>query len=139
MALAIDIADAVAAELATGTFSQPIAPRRLILPYFELADLKELRVSVVPKAIEASNSSRCLTQFDVQIDIGIQRRLSGDVETDVPVLLALVEEIAEFLRNRPIAGAAWIATANEPLYAPDHLAEQRVFTSVLTLTYRVLR
>jgi hypothetical protein len=28
---------------------------------------------------------------------------------------------------------------NEPIYDPDHLANQRVFTSVLTLTYRITK
>ena len=35
--------------------------------------------------------------------------------------------------------AVWVRTANEPIYAADHLAEQRLFTSVLTLTYRVMK
>ena len=35
--------------------------------------------------------------------------------------------------------AVWLRTANAPIYAADHLAEQRAFTSVLSLTYRVLK
>ena len=31
-----------------------------------------------------------------------------------------------------------VRTQNEAVYAPEHLAEQRVFTSVLTVTYRTI-
>lgn len=142
MALALDIADAVAAELAAGEFSQPFTPQRKVLPAVELTALKDLHVTVVPKAMDITTASRIASQFDVQIDIGVQKKLSGEIEAEVPTLLSLVEEIAGFLRGRSLAGApqaTWVRTANEPLYAPDHLAEQRVFTSVLTVTYRVLR
>ena len=35
--------------------------------------------------------------------------------------------------------AVGLRPANTPIYAADHLAEQRAFTSVLSLTYRVLK
>jgi len=141
MALTIDIADAVVAELASGSFSQPISPQRLVLPEFDLAALADLRVTVVPKAVEISAASRVACQHDVQIDIGIQKKLGKDLDAEVPALCELVDEIAAFLKRRPLAAAphaAWVRTANEPIYAPEHLAEQRVFTSVLTVTYRAM-
>ena len=51
MALATDIADAVVAELAGGAFSQSFTPQRRVLPEHELADLKDLRATVVPAAM----------------------------------------------------------------------------------------
>ena len=141
MSLVMDIADAVAAELGTGTFSQAIAPQRMVLPEFGLEDMAELRVTVVPKAVEVTGSTRAVCQHDVQIDIGIQKKLGKDLDTEVPVLCELVDEIAAFLKRRPLSAAphaAWVRTANDPIYAPEHLAEQRVFTSVLTVTYRAM-
>ena len=141
MSLVMDIADAVAAELGTGTFSQAIAPQRMVLPEFGLEDMADLRVTVVPKAVEVIGSTRSVCQHDVQIDIGIQKKLGKDLDTEVPVLCDLVDEIAAFLKRRPLAAAphaAWVRTANEPIYAPEHLAEQRVFTSILTVTYRAM-
>jgi hypothetical protein len=35
--------------------------------------------------------------------------------------------------------ASWIKTQNAPLYNPQHWDQNKVFTSVLTLTYRVTR
>jgi len=137
----IDIADAVTGELAGGSFSQPFTPQRSVLPNCELADLQDLRVTVVPRGVEITGSSRALSQHDVQIDVGVQRKLGTDLDTEVAELVGLVEEIAEFLKRRPLAAvpqACWVKTTNEPVYAPDHLAEKRLFTSVLTLTYRLL-
>ena len=142
MALAMDIADAVVAELASGSFSQAIAPQRMVLPEFDLASLADLRVTVVPKAVEINGSTRSVSQYDVQVDIGVQKKLGKDLDAEVPALCELVDEIAAFLKQRPLAAApyaAWVRSANEPIYAADHLAEQRVFTSVLTVTYRAMK
>jgi hypothetical protein len=56
--------------------------------------------------------------------------------------MALVEEIADFFRLRRLTSypdAIWVRTDNVPVYAPEHLEEFRQFTSVLTLTFRVVR
>ncbi len=145
MSLATDIADAVAAELNAAepdTFGQTFTAVRRVLPAFELADLADLKVTVVPKAVQTSGASRSLTQLDVSIDIGIQKKLGSDLDTEVATLGALVDTIGDYLRRRPLAAAryaVWAGAKNEPVYAPEHLAEQRVFTSVLTVTYRMLR
>jgi hypothetical protein len=78
----------------------------------------------------------------VRIDIGIQKKLGKNLDAEVADLCDLVEQIADFLKRRPLAAlpyAAWVTTTNDPIYAADHLAQQRVFTSVLSLTYRVMK
>ena len=144
MALVIDIADAVVAALNGG--QQVFTAQRRVRPNFELTDLADLRVTVVPKGFEASVASRSLSQYDVQVDIGIQKKLpaGADEDTEVPVMCSLVEEIADFLKGKPLEGDGWRASwvrpaVNEPVYSTEHLAEKRVFTSVLTLTYRVMK
>jgi len=145
MGLAIDIADAVAAEInaaADGTFSQVVDAQRQVLPARELSELTTLKVTVVPKAIEISGSTRSVSQYDVAIDIGVQKKLGKDLDVEVSPLMTLVDEIAEYLRKRQLAAApyaAWVRTANDPVYVPEHLASQRVFTSLLTVTYRAMR
>jgi hypothetical protein len=145
LSLATDIADAVATELNAaepGTFSQAFTAQRQVLPAFELPDLADLKVTVVPKAVLTSGGSRSLTQMDVSVDIGIQKKLGNDIDAQVAELGTLVDQIGDYLRRRPLAQAkyaAWTGSSNEPVYAPDHLAEHRVLTSVLTVTYRTLR
>lgn len=142
MALIIDIADAVASELnaaPAGTFDPAFTAVRRVLPEFELAELAELTVSVVPKAAEVSGATRITSQFDTVIDIGVQQKLGKDLDAEVAALCSLVEAIAAYLRRRPLTDAPhalWVRTLNDPVYAPEHLAGERTFTSVLTVTYR---
>jgi len=143
MSVTIDVADAVVMELAgapAGTFNQPFTPQRRVLPQFELSELKDLKVTVVPRAVEITSATRAHSQHDVQIDIGVQKRLGKELESEIEPLVELVEQIAAYLGRRPLGSipAVWVRTANDPIYAAEHLAEDRVFTSVLTVTYRVM-
>lgn len=149
MSLVIDIADAVTAEInaapgSPATFSQTFTAVRKVLPVYELAELSDLKVTVVPKTVEITGSTRSVSQYDIAVDIGVQKKLAAtpDIDAEVEALGTLVDEIAEYLRRRKLTGApfaVWVNTVNEPVYAPEHLAEQRVFTSVLTVTYRAMR
>jgi len=145
MSLVIDIADAVTAELNSappGTFSQAFTAERSVLPVFELSDLASLKVTVVPRSVQITGSTRSASQYEIDIDIGVQKRVGKTVDDDVETLSTLVDEIADYLRRRPlqqIPGAVWVSIGNEPVYAREHLAEQRVFTSVLTVTYRAIK
>ena len=145
MSLATDVADAVAAELNAadpGTFSQAFTAERKVLPAFDLADLAELKVCLVPKSVTITGSTRTASQYEIAVDVGIQKKLGKDLDGEVASLGTLVDEIADYLTRRPLSAApfaAWVAMANEPVYAPEHLAEQRVFTSVLTVTYRAVK
>jgi hypothetical protein len=147
MSTIIDIADAVVTELnspgAPG-FSQTFQAQRYYRPVFDLAEMKDLHVTVMPKGVEMSMAGRSLVQSDVQIDIGVQKKLSADSTGDIAeidALMGLVQEIIDFLRCRRLSAlpaAAWVRTENSPIFAPEHLEQLRQFTSVITLTYRVI-
>jgi len=142
MATCIDIADALVTEINGGSFSQPFTAARELLPNYELAEMTDLHVTVVPKAVEITPFSRAMHQHEVQIDIGIQKKIASDIESEVPQLMTLVEEIADYLRKRPLAGmpqVVWFKAACEPIFSHQHLAEKRLFTGILTVTYRVVR
>lgn len=147
MSLIIEIADAVTAELnaaSPGTFTQAFTAERKVLPFYDLQELAALKVTVVPKAVEITGSTRSASQHDFAIDIGIQKKLApGSIpDTEVHSLGSVVDQIAEYLRQRKLTAApfaAWVSTINGPVYAPEHLLEKRVFTSVLTLTYRAIK
>ena len=143
MGLVLDIADAVAAEINTGGILPGVTAERRVLPAFELEQLTELKVTVVPRGVQITGSTRSTSQYDVTVDIGVQQKLGpGDEEAQVGELADLVDQIADYLRQRPLADApnvSWVSTANDPVYAPQHLMEKRVFTSVLSVTYRTIR
>ncbi|MCK6458123.1 MAG: hypothetical protein L6Q92_16535 [Phycisphaerae bacterium] len=140
MSTILDIADAVTSALNTGPFDPALNAERRYQPAFDLADLAALKISVVPKSLTISNATRTDGYFDCAIDIGVQKKIADDAEVDS--LVALVEQIADHLRQKRLDDApeaAFVSIANEPVFAPEHLDTQRVFTSVLTVTYRVRR
>jgi hypothetical protein len=145
MGIAIDIADAVTAEVNTaGLLPSGITAKRRVLPEFELKDLAELKVTVVPRSLNITGSTRVSSQYEIAIDIGLQKKLTAadTLDTEVAALGTLVDQITSHLQRRPLAGfpwATWVSIANDPLYVPEHLAQQSVFTSILTVTYRAIK
>jgi hypothetical protein len=137
------IADAVAAHINSGTYSRPVAAERMYQPAFTLEDLKDLRVSAVPRTVGISAASRDSSTFECVIDVGVQQKLPAEAEEDeIDALLDLVEEIADRLRLTRLPGApeaAWAGIAHEPVVSSEALEQHRVFTSVLSVTYRVRR
>lgn len=145
VATIIAIADAVVAAINAGTFAypHPVAAGREYVPVHELDDLVDLAVTVVPTGLTASlldRGSRYL--FDYLIDIGIQRR-TEPTNAERDAMMYLVEQVVDLLRVNPLALPAGVArcvgVANAPIFVPQHLDEKRVFTSVVTLTYRLGR
>ncbi len=142
MAVITDIADAVAAEINAGSFSQPVSATRDYLPAFELADMQTLRVTVVPKSVTTLPGGRAHNQYDYAIDVAVQKKLDAADNTEIDELMTLVDELADHLRFKRLTdfpNAAWLKTENQPVYAQEHLQELRQFTSILTFTFRVMR
>ena len=142
MSLILDVADAIVTALK----SEPLKldAVRAYRPEFDLTELKTLRVSVVPKAIEITNLGRRANQHDVSVDVGVQQKVDPADTAALDALMDQVQKISEQLRlgrlDLPGGGSAlWGKTANDPIYSPEHLETKQVFTSVLTFTFRVVR
>ena len=141
MSMVIQVAEAVTAELNAAELSQTVTAERHYVPLFELPEMNELHVTVVPRGVQIENADRTRALHDVQIDIAVQKKFETGDLTEIDPLLALVEEIAEWFRLHRLASfpnARWIKTEHKPLYAQDHWEEFRQFTSVLVLTFRVV-
>jgi len=137
-----DIADAVVASLNNSTFSQAIVAERKYLPAVDLAALATLHVTVVPRAVTITTATRDSSYFDCVIDVGVQRKVNPDDGTELDALVNLTEEIVDHLRLGGLdsyPGAAWLSITHEPVFAPEHLDQERAFTSVISATYRVRR
>jgi len=120
-----------------------VSAQRLFQPAFTLEDLKDLRVSVVPRTTGITAASRDSSVFECVLDVGVQKKLpaEGDV-AEIDGLLDLVEEIADHVRLQRLPDApdaAWVGIAHEPVVSTESLEKHRVFTSVLSVTYRVRR
>ena len=143
MSVVIELSDAVAASINAGAFDPPVTAERSHLPIFDLGTVGDaIKVSVVPRSLTVAAASRSSGFFDAAIDIGVQRRVDPDDPAQVDALHGLVEQVGDRLRLSPLEtlpGAQWIASEHDPLLAAEHLERLSVFTSVLTVTYRLTR
>jgi len=137
------IADALASELNAGSFSETFTAERAWQPVFEPGDVDSLQVTVVPRSLSIINATRQHSFFDYSIDVGVQKKLGVDPDpSEIDALDTFTEEVADALRLARLAGfptAAFFSIEREPIVARDHLEELRIFTTVLTITYRVKR
>lgn len=142
MSVITDIAEAVKEALNAATFSQAFTAERHYQPLFELPEMKDLHVTVVPGALSIQPLGRGQNQCDVKVDVAIQKKFAKGDNAELDPLMALVEEIADHFRLKRLAGyeaAMWVKTENAPVYAQEHMEQLRQFTSVLTFTFRVQR
>lgn len=143
MSTIVKLADALAAHINAGTFPVPVVAQRLFQPAFTLEDLKDLRVTVVPRTVQMAPASRDSLTLEYVLDIGVQRKLPAEeVDGAIDGLLDLVQAISEHVRLKRLPDfpdAAWAAMTNEPVLSTEALEQHRVFTSVLSVTYRERR
>lgn len=140
MAVIINIADSVVAQLNGATLSQPITAARFYQPRFGVEEMAALHVSVVPRSISNKALDRTHDTFDYMIDMAVQKRTDGSLAS-LDALMNLVEEICNLFRSQPLLSfpaARCMEVKNDPVYAPEHLEELRQFTSLITLTFKVL-
>ena len=105
----------------------------LYFPTFDLRDLDDLRVVVVPNSAEYKTVSRERHEEILKVQIGFLKRGS---EENLDDLLRIVEKIGLGFLNRKLGGATCVCVAYNPIYSPEHLRERRQFTSIIELTFR---
>ncbi|HUW99868.1 MAG TPA: hypothetical protein VMY35_02735 [Phycisphaerae bacterium] len=144
MSIRSDIAEAVKDELAAAAgmlgITQAVIARTRV-PLYDLADLGVIHLTVVGRSFEQERASRADVQTDVEIDIAVQKKVPSDQPSEIDPLADLVEAVIALFQDLELAGcpdAVWIRTANPVMYIPEHLDEKRLFTSVITLSYRVV-
>jgi len=135
MATIVDIAEAVKTTLAAASLSRPFTAQRTLMPVKELAQLTTLQVIVVPRGVEIvlHTRSSCLQQ--VKIDVGICQKIDIQIPAQLDELVAFVDEVEKFLRQKPQANAQWKKSEYQTLYDPASLNQDHSFVSVITVTY----
>ena len=133
----IEVADAVVSALNGHAFSHAFTAVRGYLPTFELPDLNELKVTVVPKEDDGKLDTRSASTHQYAIDIGIQKKPPAIGKDELDPLMQLTQEIADYFLFGPRpADATLISPQVRILYLQEHLHQFRQFTSVVTLTFR---
>lgn len=134
-----EIADAVVMELNAAPFVPALAAVRAYLPLYDLGEMHDLHVTIVPASRTMTPAHRSALQIDHRIDIAVQYKVAVEDPAAVDPVLALVERIAAYLALRPLGQvpqAQWVSCQHGPFVAPEHLHELRQVTSVLAVTYR---
>ncbi|MFI4912437.1 MAG: hypothetical protein ACIAQZ_12290 [Sedimentisphaeraceae bacterium JB056] len=136
---ALQLSKQLAESLSGSNFSQPFNASAKVLPEYELSALKNLTVTIVPKSVEIINLTRAASNFQIEIDVAVQKKITTKIDTDVESLLTLVSEIVDFVNRRNIGEARFIKVSNDPIYSTEHLNEKRLFTSLITVTYLTMK
>ena len=138
----IDIAEAVKDELNATSLSQEFTAERHYQPVFELPEMKTLHVTVVAKGVTIETATRGMVRYDYEIDVAAQKKFDDGDNPELDELMTLTEEVGDFFRLRRLDAAphaVCVKIENAPVYSQEHMEQFRQFTSVLTLTFRVLR
>lgn len=144
---AFDIADAIVTGLNYrdgqnhGLFTVPFTAVMTVLPMYELKDLESVKVTVMPKKVDIEPASRAADQYDFEIDIAVQQKLDAPIDASVATLAGLVNEIAAYFRKRIYSslGAVWVGTKIDPIFSIEHIQPPSVFTSVISVVFRVVQ
>ena len=130
-------------------FSQDFTAIRSYVPYWELKDLRELRVTVLVPSWVSSRHDRGRWLAEVTVQIGVQVKLevppssdaadaAGYLMTAADPYQTLLYDISAVLRDNPHQGEANLMTITEIPYDSDHI-QQNVYTGLINLTYQMIR
>ena len=136
----IDLADQVALSLNSENYNLSFTAIRTLFPFYELKDLATLHVTVVPKSINIESASRSSNEYDNQIDVAIQKAIKSPDDKEVNSLMDIATDIAKCFRGKVFhnLGTVCFKQTIDPLYSVEHIQPPSVFTSVVTLNFKII-
>jgi len=140
MSILVDVAEAVVAHLNEPPLG--FTAQRTYLPAFKLEELEELHVTVAPISQTISQATRDSQYFDCVVHVAVQQKVAPQVLAQMDVLVALVETVIDRLRGQRLPAlpdAVPAAISHEVAFSDEHLDKFRVFSSLVSATYRVRR
>jgi len=147
-AVAIQLADAVTAVINGSSLGITNAERWYVPIHSVTTDLVTLQVSVAPRALTAEFVARRADDFTYLVDIGLQQKLPNEATNNDLIkqfcdpLMLLMEQIIDLFRGKNLEGAPYaqcMAVENPFIYSPEHIDQERVFTSVATIHFKLVR
>ena len=142
MTTVLQVADSVTAQLNAAEFDFEFVAERMYVPNFDLEDMKELRVSVVPRDVELLPHDRAHNKYHCRVDVAVQKKFSKGTNEEIDPLVDLVEKIADEFRLKRLdsfLAARCVKAEHAVLYSAEHWEQLRQFTSLLTLTFELAR
>lgn len=134
---AVLLAEAVKDVLAAHVFTPAIVPTREYQPFFELPAATVPKVSVYCQADDSTGKvDRSRWSHTLTIDVAVQQKLDTDANSEKDALVALADDICEWLKAHPPSRPEKLLTATvQPLWQNELLRQNKLFTSVVRLTF----
>lgn len=145
MSIAREIADALAASLTAYDFDGTTPDvQRVNWPSYDIEDMADPVVAVVPGSVETTRADRVHWQYDYGITVFVGRHAPTEALADDTMDLA--EELVDVIRQHDWDEAVtWPTGVTSPMEVevtlnPDEgLQDRNVWRAVITVTYRVHR
>jgi hypothetical protein len=136
-----ETAQAVAAAIAAGTFSEPLAVARAAgYPRYALADLATLRVDVIPVGpAPSARKPRGASERHFPLNIVVQQTCEPGDDANFARLMNLMEEIQNFVEDTPIAGFGRPVDDTATAHDPEMLERDGRFLGAVAVTYYAVR
>lgn len=143
--IARDVATRLATALAAkswvslGGTTTPVAMRRK--PDFDLTDIGNLVVSVVPGPVTWTTETRQMEVAEVTVGVVVAEHIGS--EDDIQRLEDLQQEIVDQIRSGRVypaglpEGSDWTEIANPVPYDPEQLEARNVFMGQITVTFKI--
>jgi len=145
----LDIADAVVSTLNGAGLSPTFTAERLYVPVYEVRNLTGLRVAVVANSVATTLLNRGTAKVtDYVVDVGIHKRYGQGPMTELQIrtacdpFMTLAESIGDLFLGLPlsaVAGCSCTASDNRVIYDPRYMDGDKVFATVVGLTFRLAR
>jgi len=139
-----DGAEVIVSRINSGSYSysESFTAARAYVPTWDKTALAAVKVSVVPRTFVSQLEARNIKEREtIDIQVAVQKSVDPFDLDECDALALLVEEIRLRLKGfnpGTTPGLTYLQAANDPIYDPQ-MRENRVFTSVLTLTYTAFR
>jgi len=120
----LETVQAVVDVLNSKSWSVPFTAVGVAVPDVAASDLGQLTVLVCPGSNEITRETRGSKQHEMRVDIGLLKNLGRQRTDTVQSLVNLMEEIADYFLDHPLATATVISVAMDPLFDPEALRGQ---------------
>lgn len=147
MVPAVEIAKALTVAIGDAL---SITLQRRCSPYFNREEVKDGKYLIIPTG-EDRSAKRAIDLLEITVDVGYQIALPDPTEANpdpsnnltwADAQLEKVQAIKELfedegdLRDADFAGATFVRMTNTPLFRPDLMRDNEIFTSVIRFEFR---
>lgn len=133
------VTDAVRADLAAASLGVTLTVARVFDPDADLKDLPTgpgaALVIVIGKGVTTTRESRGSVQDSFTVDVGIRAKVpQSDPDGTCDDLSELHRKIKDYWWGQKVDGTTFMAVEETP-WSVTHLTDQRVWVSMMTLTF----